>query len=61
MSIVIMTVALLTMIINNLFVSMPHWIVRAIGIVIVTDLVVLAYSTVRIKNKDICIKSKGGF
>jgi len=52
-SIVIMIIALVSMGINWLMVAMPDWIVRAIGIVIMVDLVVLVYSSVRIKHKDI--------
>jgi len=53
MSIVIMIIALVSMGINWLMVAMPDWIVRVIGIVIMVDLVVLVYSSVRIKHKDI--------
>jgi len=48
-----MIIALVSMGINWLMVAMPDWIVRAIGIVIMVDLVVLVYSSVRIKHKDI--------
>lgn len=48
----IMIIALLCLSINWLMFSIPDWAVRIIGIVMMVDLVVLTYSTVRIKHKD---------
>jgi len=48
----IMIIALLCMSVNWLLVSLPDWAVRMIGIVIIVDLVVLTYSTVKMKQKD---------
>jgi hypothetical protein len=48
----IMIIALLCMSVNWLLVSLPDWTVRMIGIVILVDLVVLTYSTVKLKQKD---------
>ncbi|MDD2494481.1 MAG: hypothetical protein PHE29_04735 [Tissierellia bacterium] len=47
---VIIIIALLIMGINRLIVAMPDWIVRIIGIVIMVDLAVLVYSSVRNKH-----------
>jgi len=51
-AIVIMIIALLCMSINWCWVSLPDWVVRIIGIVILVDVVVLSYSNARIKHKD---------
>ncbi len=48
---VIMIIALLSMGINWLIAAMPDWTVRIIGLVIMVDLAVLVYSSVRIKQR----------
>ena len=53
MAVLIMIIALFSMGINWWMVEMPDWIIRVIGIVIMVDLLVLVYSSVRIKHKDI--------
>lgn len=50
-SMVIMIIALLSMGINWLTAAMPDWTVRIIGLVIMVDLAVLVYSSVRIKQR----------
>jgi len=50
-SMVIMIIALLSMGINWLIAAMPDWTVRIIGLVIMVDLAVLVYSSVRIKQR----------
>ncbi len=52
MTIVIMFIALLFMGINMLVFTMPDWTVRFMGIVIMVDLVVLVYSSIKIMNKN---------
>ncbi len=49
----IMIIALLSMRINWLIFAMPDWIVRIIGVIIMVNLVVLTYSSIRIKHKHI--------
>lgn len=48
---VIMIIALLSMGINWLTATMPDWTVRIIGLVIIVDLAVLVYSSVRVKQR----------
>lgn len=50
-SMVIMIIALLSMGINWLTAVMSDWTVRIIGLVIMVDLAVLVYSSVRIKQR----------
>ncbi len=50
-SMVIMIIALLSMGINWFTPAMPDWTVRIIGFVIMVDLAVLVYSSVRIKQR----------
>lgn len=50
-SMVIMIIALLSMGINWLTAAMTDWTVRIIGLVIMVDLAVLVYSSVRIKQR----------
>lgn len=52
MTIVIMFMALFFMGINRLIFTMPDWTVRVIGIVIMTDLVALVYSSIKIIKKN---------
>lgn len=51
-SLVIMLIALLCMCMNWWIVSLPDWAVRVIGIVLLVDLAVLTYSSVKIKHEN---------
>ena len=48
----IMMMALLSMAINLTVVSLPDWAVRITGIVMLADLAVLSYLTLRVKHNN---------
>lgn len=50
-SLIIMIMALLFMSINWLIVSFPDWAVRMIGLVVLVDISILSYSTIRMKQE----------
>lgn len=51
-SFVIMMIVLILMGIHWLLVPMPDWAIRTVGIVMLIDLVVFTYSSIKMKQKE---------